>query len=292
MVIPDTATWGNISGTLSNQTDLQNALNLKVNSSDLATVATTGSYNDLSDKPYIPSGVIVDQTYDPTSTNSQSGVAIAGAGFLTSSALTNYVTTDTAQNISGRKTFLGEKAIYFKQNATTDKLGFTLYSSSNTELGALEYRPNTINGNALLALNCAQTGSNYVGFRYWSGINIVAPRPTTNGNYFIPVNVTDGTNTVTANNNGTLNISTLLPDLSNYVTNSSLATTLADYQPLLISGTNIKTINNNSILGSGNLTLDGLPSQTGQSGKFLTTDGTDASWANTTKVTIRDWSVS
>lgn len=81
-------------------------------------------------------------------------------------------------------------------------------------------------------------------------------------------------------------------DLSNYVTNSSLATTLEDYQPLLISGTNIKTINNNSILGSGNLTLDGLPSQTGQSGKFLTTDGTNASWANTTKVTIRDWSIS
>jgi len=47
----------------------------------------------------------------------------------------------------------------------------------------------------------------------------------------------------------------------------------------LVSGTNIKTINNNSILGSGNLTLDGLPSQTGQSGKYLKTDGTDASWA-------------
>ena len=49
-------------------------------------------------------------------------------------------------------------------------------------------------------------------------------------------------------------------------------------QPTLVSGTNIKTINNNSILGSGNLTLDGLPTQTGQSGKFLTTDGTTASW--------------
>ena len=27
------------------------------------------------------------------------------------------------------------------------------------------------------------------------------------------------------------------------------------------------------------ITIDSLPSQTGQSGKFLTTDGTDASWA-------------
>lgn len=341
---------------------------------------------------------------------------INDAGYITSADLpTNYVTTDTVQNISGRKTFLGEKAIYFKQNTTSDKLGFTLYNPSSTELGALEWRPNTINGNALLALNCSQTGSNYVGFRYWSGINIVAPRPTTNGNYFIPVNVTDGTNTVTANNNGTLNISSLLPDISDmatqtwvtsqgyttnvgtvtsvnntqpdangnvtlvipdtatwgnitgtlsdqtdlqnalnakqntisdlstirsgaslgatalqpndnitelvnnagyitgitssdvttalgytpynstnpsgYITASALTgyatetyvdTGLATKQATLVSGTNIKTINNNSILGSGNLTLDGLPSQTGQAGKFLTTDGIDSSWATVT----------
>jgi len=59
-----------------------------------------------------------------------------------------------------------------------------------------------------------------------------------------------------------------------------LDTALSGKQATLVSGENIKTINNNSILGSGNLTLDGLPSQSGQSGKFLTTDGTDASWAN------------
>lgn len=55
---------------------------------------------------------------------------------------------------------------------------------------------------------------------------------------------------------------------------------LSTKQDVLVSGTNIKTINSNSILGSGNLDIDALPSQTGQSGKFLTTDGTDASWAN------------
>ena len=57
------AAWGDITGTLSNQTDLQTALNGKANSShthtksqitdfpSLATVATSGSYNDLSNKP-------------------------------------------------------------------------------------------------------------------------------------------------------------------------------------------------------------------------------------------------
>ena len=54
---------------------------------------------------------------------------------------------------------------------------------------------------------------------------------------------------------------------------------LSGYQPLLVSGTNIKTVNNNSLLGSGNITIDSLPSQSGNSGKFLTTDGSAASWA-------------
>jgi len=49
-------------------------------------------------------------------------------------------------------------------------------------------------------------------------------------------------------------------------------------QDTLVSGTNIKTINSNSILWSGNLDIDWLPSQTGQSWKYLTTDWTTASW--------------
>lgn len=52
-----------------------------------------------------------------------------------------------------------------------------------------------------------------------------------------------------------------------------------DLQEKLVSGNNIKTINGNNILGSGNIDIDGLPNQEGQSGKFLTTDGTNASWA-------------
>ena len=48
------AQWGKITGTLSNQIDLNTALGLKANSADLATVATSGSYNDLTNKPTIP----------------------------------------------------------------------------------------------------------------------------------------------------------------------------------------------------------------------------------------------
>ena len=35
--------------------------------------------------------------------------------------------------------------------------------------------------------------------------------------------------------------------------------------------------------------VDALPDQTGQSGKFLTTDGSQASWSEATNITIRNW---
>ena len=45
------------------------ALSAKANTADLATVATSGSYNDLANKPDIPEGVIVDSTLSGSSTN-------------------------------------------------------------------------------------------------------------------------------------------------------------------------------------------------------------------------------
>lgn len=46
--------WGSITGTLASQIDLQNALNAKPDLIDLATVATSGDYNDLLNLPTIP----------------------------------------------------------------------------------------------------------------------------------------------------------------------------------------------------------------------------------------------
>lgn len=65
------------------------------------------------------------------------------------------------------------------------------------------------------------------------------------------------------------------------ITDNVISADLSGKQDTLVSGTNIKTINNSTILGSGNLTIEGgLPSQTGNAGKFLTTDGTDPSWSD------------
>lgn len=46
-------------------------------------------------------------------------------------------------------------------------------------------------------------------------------------------------------------------DASNYYTKSEVDTALSGKQATLVSGTNIKTINNESILGDGNITIEG-----------------------------------
>lgn len=174
-----------------------------------------------------------------------------GAGYITSADLpTNYVTTDTDQNITGTKTFVGSKKIAFKQSGTSDKLGFTLYNNSNVEKGYLEFNPtNTIDGAPLMTLgNYATSASSItqVGFRRYSSVsgangayNLLTPLiadaktpfnlTTTYTNFYLPLGFTDGTNTVKTAKSGVVDLSTLLPDLSNYVTSSTLTTTLADY---------------------------------------------------------------
>ena len=51
------------------QTEINNKLDAKANSADLAKVATSGSYNDLKDKPVIPEGAVVDAALSDTSEN-------------------------------------------------------------------------------------------------------------------------------------------------------------------------------------------------------------------------------
>lgn len=104
--------WGDITGTLSAQTDLQSALNAKqdtisdlatirsgasagataVQPSALATVATTGDYGDLLNKPTLFSGNYNDLTNKPTIPTAVSQLT-NDSGFITSSALQPYALT-------------------------------------------------------------------------------------------------------------------------------------------------------------------------------------------------------
>lgn len=93
----DKTTWNNKSDFSGSYNDLTNKPTIPDELSDLTEDSThrtvtdtekttwnaksdfSGSYNDLTDKPTIPAAVTVDQTYDSTSTNPQSGTAVAGA---------------------------------------------------------------------------------------------------------------------------------------------------------------------------------------------------------------------
>ncbi len=74
-------TWGAIVGTLSDQTDLQTALNAKANTSSLATVATSGLFADLLSKPTTLSGYGITDAVPNTRTVT-AGNGVTGGGAL------------------------------------------------------------------------------------------------------------------------------------------------------------------------------------------------------------------
>lgn len=118
------AEWGNISGDITDQSDLQSALSDKANTSDLAAVATSGSYNDLTNKPTIPTVNNATLTIQKNSTTLDTFTANASvdktvnisvptkvsdlsndSGFITNSVnnLTNYTTTSTLNTLLAGK---------------------------------------------------------------------------------------------------------------------------------------------------------------------------------------------
>jgi len=120
--------------------------------------------------------------------------------------------------------------------------------------------------------------SNFVEKSTTIEINGVAQDLSTNRTWtiFVPTKTSELTN-----DSGFLTSS----DLSSYLTISSAAST---YQPILVSGTTIKTINGISILGSGNISVSSSPVLTTGSipfsnGSTLTEDNSNLFWDNTNK---------
>ena len=97
-----------------------------VQPSSLATVATTGDYADLLNKPSIPAAVTVDQVYDSSSANPQSGVAVAGAvsgkqDALSSAQLNAANSGITSNKVSGYDTHVADTDIHV---TAADKLAW------------------------------------------------------------------------------------------------------------------------------------------------------------------------
>ena len=151
LTVTASAAWGSITGTLSAQTDLQNALNAKANNADLATVAMSGNYADLSGKP----------------------------------DLSNYVTLNTDQTISGDKTFV-DNFIHFKTDITYSETppanrygGFNFLDKNGTEISAF-YTGLYTGGAGLSGFNLKNKSGNTAGLflRYSASGTFYTEAPT------------------------------------------------------------------------------------------------------------------
>jgi fructose-specific component phosphotransferase system IIB-like protein len=140
--ISSAVAWGNITGTLSDQTDLVSELNDKADVSSLATVATSGDYDDLINKPTITSGTVTSVAVTvPT------GLTISGSPITTSGTFgigldTGYViplqaTLDGKQaTITGGATTITSSNLTASRALASDGSGKVAVSSvTATELG-------------------------------------------------------------------------------------------------------------------------------------------------------------
>ena len=182
----------------------------------------------------------------------KTGANPSGTSFITVPYATNantlnghadsyFVTTSTAQEITGKKTFKGSQVLDFKQSAATDKPSFTVYNSSSKEIGCFQYRPDSVNGAALMYLghynaNPTTVDQTYVGFRSYTAANasqgfstaaaynLVSPLPrdaqatfnltATYQTFYLPLGFKSGTTIIKTDSTGIVDLSSIVSSFS------------------------------------------------------------------------------
>ena len=224
---------------------------------DVETVAKTGSYNDLTDKPTIPSGTVTSVaasagtgisvsgspitssgTITITNTAPDQTVALtAGTGISTSGTYPNFTITNSAP----------DQTVALTQSGTTTITGtypnFTI-SSADQYVGTVTSVAATV-PTGLSVSGTPVTSSGTLAITYAAGYSIPTDAKQTNWDtaYGWGNHASAGYATYPSQTGNT----------GKFLTTDGSATSWA--------------------------TVDALPSQTGNSGKYLTTDGSVASWA-------------
>ena len=229
------AVWGGITGTLSAQTDLQAALDLKANDSAISTVGKTGQYSDLAGKPsIIPEAPNDGKQY----ARKNLGWAEVAAAAIPTNPVLNGI-TNFKSGLSGSV--------------------FTDIASNGSSFGFQS--PNAFDTPYEIGFKCDSSGMVvYVGGSVWGRVYKGNDVPASDNKQYVRKNqawseLVAPTPTVTWGSiSGTLSAQT---DLQNALNAKANTTALAAKQDKLVSGTNIKTINGNSLLGSGDLVISG-----------------------------------
>ena len=231
---------------------MDTAISWKADSSSLATVATSGSYNDLSNKPTIPT------VNNKTITFTQNGVSVGDITLNQSSDETIAFTDTTYESKTASSGWTDLSLVTTwekynwnqKQNALTAQ---TAYTSKWTSTKVATITTNTL----------------------WQVTAI------TETSISFPVTSVNGSTWAITWLQTTANLKTSLSDNSDsYYPSQKAVKTAVDWkQATLVSWTNIKTINGTSILWSGDITT---PNTTYTASDFDIKDLTDSTNLRTT----------
>ena len=255
----------------------------------LSTVATTGDYDDLSGKPTIPSASTTTPSADTSSGSYGSGTSYARSNHThpksslyaeathnhTKSQITDFPTiptktSDLINDGDGSNAFLTQhqSLVDYVQKSSTSGLlknDGTVDTSSYITSSALSNYVQKSNTTGLLKNDGTVDTTSYSTFS--GSYNDLSNKPTiptkisdlTNDSDFIEKSNTSGL----VKNDGSIDTTSYLSSLPShthddrYYTETEVDTALSGKQATLVSGTNVKTINNESILGSGNITIQG-----------------------------------
>ena len=265
-------------------------LDEKANSADLARVATTGSYNDLINKPTIPAAQVQSDYNQSDNTKvdyikNKPNLGIYATkqelgnyydkgetdGLLnnkvdTSTLVNDYYNKNTVDNLLDTKADTSDLNNYYDKTETNSLLN---QKANTSDLNNYYDKTET---NSLLNQKANVSDLNNKQDTLVSGENIKTVNNQSilgSGNIDIQVSqvqanwtetdtsdpsyIQNKPNLATVATSGDYDDLTNKPNLSQYATQ----TDLAGKQDTLVSGTNIKTVNNQSILGSGNIDIQG-----------------------------------
>lgn len=265
----------------SNVTDVNaitNAIALKVNQSSLASVATSGSFNDLINKP---TGYVTSVGNISGSSNSNGAVITSGVLSLTPADVSfGGIVTNGTQTIAGNKTLNGNTAFANNINVKGLVIGLgtgsqsTLFGNSAAAYGNNSTAIGFMSQNGNTGLNNTSVGSNTL-------------RNTSTGSYNTAVGSESGQviasyNTfIGASTNGAANVSNATAlGYGAYLTESNTIQLGANGFNGTTPITKVKT--------SGTITAGAItyPNTAGSNGQVLTTNGSVASWVSPTSVTV------
>lgn len=201
-----------------------------VQSTDLATVATTGDYDDLSNKPTIPAAQIQSDWTEADSSskayiqNKPNLATVATSGDYTDLSntpnLATVATTGDYDDLTNKPTI---PTVPTNVSAFTNDAGYTTNTGTITGI--------TMNGTSKGTSGVVDLGTVIT--------DISGKQDVIDSSHKLDADLVDDTNS------------------TNKFVTASDKTTWSGKQDALVSGTNIKTINNESILGSGNITIGG-----------------------------------